>query len=253
MQLPSWLISIVFCRVGLCLPDSSRNIVMTLLMCMYSPCRLGRLLMWPQAKKDRHATSQIKAVIVTLTTTEANERHIGYRNKHFGDTSGARLQWECGHRPWVTQSPHGRPSTGRNLGMGQGACRTLVLKTNLGPVIHKSLVYQCLETLVCTFHQSRATALSLGYEVLQMANMFIGPNAVNWLFLQDDQFTCDPKGPQIYNTVLLFLPVLNRADNLTSVTVSRTLSILRPCSEKHLYLALVTAGSVFSSAWWVFL
>ena len=44
--------------------------------------------------------------------------------------------------------------------MGQGACRSLVLKTNLGPVIHKSLVYQCLETRLCTFHQSGSTSLS---------------------------------------------------------------------------------------------
>lgn len=41
-------------------------------------------------KKDNHPTSQIKAVIVTLTTTKANERQIGYRNKHFGDTGCAR-------------------------------------------------------------------------------------------------------------------------------------------------------------------
>lgn len=51
-----------------------------------------------QKKKDIHLTSQIKAVIVTLTTSKANERQIGYRNKHFGDTRGATLQWECGHR-----------------------------------------------------------------------------------------------------------------------------------------------------------
>lgn len=129
-------------------------------MCVYSLSGVGSLLMWPEAKKDSHPTSQIKAVIVTLTTTKANERQIGYRNKHFGDTGGATLQWECGHRPWVTLSPLGRPSTGRNLGMGQGACRSLVLKTNLGPVIHKSLVYQCLETRLCTFHQSGSTSLS---------------------------------------------------------------------------------------------
>lgn len=34
--------------------------------------------------------------------------------------------------------------------MGQGACLCLVLKTNLGPVIHKSVVYQCLESHLCT-------------------------------------------------------------------------------------------------------
>lgn len=55
--------------------------------------------MWPEAKKDNHPTSQIKAVIVTLTATKANERQIGYRSKHFGDTGGATLLWECGHRP----------------------------------------------------------------------------------------------------------------------------------------------------------
>lgn len=93
-------------------------------------------------------------MIVTLTTSRANERQIGYRNKHYGDTGGATLQGERGHRPWVTLSPLGRPSAGRNLGMGQGACRCLVLKTNLGPVIHKSLVYPRLETLQCTLHQS---------------------------------------------------------------------------------------------------
>lgn len=130
-------------------------------MCVYFVFRVGSLLMWPDAKKkDIHQTSQIKAVIVTLTTSKANERQIGHRNKHFGDTRGATLQWECGHRQWVTLSPLGRPSTGRNLGMGQGACRSLVLKTNLGPVIHKSLVYQCLETLLCTLNQSEGTSLS---------------------------------------------------------------------------------------------
>lgn len=60
---------------------------------------MGSLLMWPEAKKDNHPTSQIKAVIVTLTATKANERQIGYRSKHFGDTGGATLHWECGHRP----------------------------------------------------------------------------------------------------------------------------------------------------------
>lgn len=151
---------IIFYRIYLCVSISSHVIVMSLVMCVYSLSGVGSLLMWPEAKKDIHPTSQIKAVIVTLTTTKANERQIGYRNKHFGDTGGATLQWECGHRPWVTLSPLGRPSTGRNLGMAQGACRSLVLKTNLGPVIHKSLVYQCLETLLCTFHQSGGTPLS---------------------------------------------------------------------------------------------
>lgn len=32
------------------------------------------------------------------------------------------------------------------------------------------------------------------------------------------------------------------------MTVFFTLSILRPCSERRLYLAIVTGGSVFSSA-----
>ena len=153
------MLIMVYCML-LCISDSSHVIVMSLAMCVYSLSGVGSLLMWPEAKKDGHPTSQIKAVIVTLTTTKANERQIGYRNKHFGDTGGATLQWECGHGLWVTLSPLGRPSTGRNLGMGQGACRSLVLKTNLGPVIHKSLVYQCLETRLCTFHQSRSTSRS---------------------------------------------------------------------------------------------
>lgn len=149
---------IIFYYMCLCSSDSSHVTVMSLVMCVYSLSRLGSLLMWPEAKKkDSHPTSQIKAVIVTLSTTKANERQIGYRNKHFGDTGGATLHWECGNRPWVTLSPSGRPSTGRNLDMGQGACRCLVLKTNLGRVIHKSLVYQRLETLLCTFHQSGGT------------------------------------------------------------------------------------------------
>ena len=141
----------------LCSSDSSHVTVMSLAMCAYPICRLWSLLMWPEAKKDSHPTSQIKAVIVTLSTTKANERHIGYRNKHVGDTGGVVLQWECGNRPWGTLFPVGRPSTVRNLGMGQGACRCLVLKTNLGPVIHKSLVYQWLQTLLCTFHESDVT------------------------------------------------------------------------------------------------
>lgn len=115
---------------------------------------------WGKEKKNSHQTSQIKAVIVTSTTTGANERQISYRNKHIGDSDGARRQWECGHRQWVTQSPLGRTSAGRNLGMVQGACCSLVLKTKLGPVIHKSLVYQLLQTLQCTFHESRGTSRS---------------------------------------------------------------------------------------------
>lgn len=83
----------------ICIPDFSYVIVMSLVMFVYSLFGVGSLLMWPEAKKDSHPTSQIKAVIVTLTTTKANERQIGYRNKHFGDTGGATLQWECGHRP----------------------------------------------------------------------------------------------------------------------------------------------------------
>lgn len=44
------------------------------------------------------------------------------------------------------------------------------------------------------------------------------------------------------------------AGGLTTVTVFFfcTLSILRPCSEKHLNLALDTASSLFSAAWGVF-
>lgn len=121
---------------------------------------LGNVLMWLEAIKHSHQTSQIKAVIVTLTITGANERQISYRNKHIGDTDDATLQWECGHRQWVTLPPLGRTSAGRNLGMVQGACCSLVLKTKLGPVIHKSLVYQCLQTLQCTFHESRGTSRS---------------------------------------------------------------------------------------------
>ncbi len=137
-----------------CISDSSHVIIMSLVMCV-PLSRVGSLLMWPEAKKASHPTSQIKAVIVTLTTIKANERQISYRNKHFGDTGRAALQWECGHRPWVTLSPLGRLSTGRNLGMRQGACCSLVLKTNLRAVIHKSLVYQCPETLLCIIHPIR--------------------------------------------------------------------------------------------------
>lgn len=87
--------------------------------------------MWPEAEKRvSHPTSQIKAVILTLATSTANERQIGYRNKHFWDSGSAALQWECGHRPRFILSPPLRPSAGRNLGMGQGACHSLVLKTN---------------------------------------------------------------------------------------------------------------------------
>lgn len=156
---------------------------------------MGSLLMWPEAKKDSHPTSQIKAVIVTLTATKANERQIGYRNKHFGDTGGATLHWECGHRPWVTQSPLGRPSTGRNLGTGQGACCSLVLKTNLGPVIHKSHVYHRLETLLCALYQSRLIKITHDLQ------------SDHWtrsgrLFLVSDHLE---KGPESYiNVTLLF-------------------------------------------------
>lgn len=44
--------------------------------------------------------------------------------------------------------------------MGHGARRSLVLKTNSGAVIHKSLVYQRLEILRSTFHQSGGASLS---------------------------------------------------------------------------------------------
>lgn len=72
------------------------------------------------------------------------------------------------------------------------------------------------------------------------------------LFWKSDYFKKWPKKLHKCNTALLFLPALNRAGGLTSVTVVRTLSILRPRSEKHLYLAGV-GGSVFSSACGVFL
>lgn len=78
--------------VSVYVSDCSHVIVMTLMLCVYSLCGVGNLLMWPEAKKDSHPTSQIKAVIVSLTTTKANERQICYRNKHFGDTGGATLQ-----------------------------------------------------------------------------------------------------------------------------------------------------------------
>lgn len=146
--------------------------------------------------------------------------------------------------------PLGRPSTGRNLGMVQGTCRCLVLKTNLGPVIHKSLVYQCLETRLCTFHQSGRTSL------YPEKNIHIKGHDHQWRPLNQkwQALLCEwlfqkwPWKLQIGNTALLFLPVLNWAGGLATVTVFRTLSILRPCSEKHLYLAIVTGGSVFSSA-----
>ena len=234
----------------------SHVILMSLAMCVYSLSGVGSLLMWPEAKKDSHPTSQIKAVIVTLTTTKTNERQIGYRNKHVGDTGGATLQWECGHRLWVTLSPLGRPSTGRNLGMGQGACRSLVLKTNLGPVIHKSLVYQCLETSLCTFHQSESNPLSPGKKSYQESWSPMAPSD-HWTRSGRPISASDPlkitRKLHKCNTALLFLPVLNQAGGLATVTVFRTFSILRPCSEKHLYLALVTGGSVFSSASGVFL
>jgi len=125
---------------------------------------------WGEKKEKKRKTSQIKAAIVTLTTTIANERQIGYRNKnkHFGDTDCATQQWECGHRQCVTLSPLGRPPTGRNLGMGQGACCSL-LKTNLGPVIHKSLVYQCLQTLSSTQGAPHCQIFSLGVKITSSA------------------------------------------------------------------------------------
>lgn len=128
LKSPTWsctrLFLIIFYDVCPCISYSSHVIVMSVAVCV---SLLGGKPLNVAGGKKRHPTSQIKAVIVTPTTTKANERQIGYRNKHFGDTCGATLQWECGHRLWVTLSPLGRRSAGRNLGMGQGACCCLVL------------------------------------------------------------------------------------------------------------------------------
>lgn len=142
--------------------------------------------------------------------------------------------------------------------MGQGACRSLVLKTNLGPVIHKSLVYQCLETLLCTstnqeaphFHPKKTAFIwrvMITDGTIAPLNLKVAGSSM-WVIISKVT-----RKLHECNTALLFLSVLNWASGLTTVTVFRTLSILRPCSEKHFYLALVTGGSVFSSAEGVFL
>lgn len=116
-------------------------------------------------KTDTDPPSQIKAVIVAAVAGRVNERHIAAdRNKHFGEagprcycsrsvvTAGLRESHE-----WVKHPPpqpflsFGRTSTQRNVGMGQSTRLPLVLKTNLGAVIHKSLADPCLETPLCTF------------------------------------------------------------------------------------------------------
>lgn len=105
--------------------------------------------------------------------------------------------------------PLGGPSTGRNLGKGQGACCSLVLKTNLGPVIHKSLVYQCLQMLLCTFDTSRGTSLlpemKQSHQGVTIINCTAGPPIQKWqaLLLSDNLKKKKRKRTESYVNVTL--------------------------------------------------
>lgn len=106
------------------------------------------------------------------------------------------------------------PWQAEEFGHGEGACRSLVLKTNLGPVIHKSLVYQCLETLICTSTNQEAhhfhlkTAFISGVVITDNGtigplNLEVAGSTMQVIILKVTQklHKC--------NTALLFLPVLN--------------------------------------------
>lgn len=161
-----------------------------------------------------------------------------------------------GHEsPYPPTPPPGSPSTGGNLGVGQGACRCLALK-QIWDVSFINLLFTTAwrhgRALSANqdaphFHPEKCTDIRGHYRRRWTTEPEVDGSSVTMIIY----LKVTPK-LHICNTALLFLPVLNWAGGLTTVTVFHTLSILRPRSEKLLYLALV-GGSVFSSAWRVFL